>query len=125
MLLKKELACIVVIPIYRSPTPAEFLSLEIAKATISTHALCVVMPADLDFDPSPIAGVRLPSKYFTSTKAYGSLMVNKEFYRLFIDFDYILIYQLDSFVFSDRLDSFCLLGYDYVAPLILGRSDGF
>lgn len=120
-----EYSCIAVIPIYRRPTPAELLSLEIAKANISSHALCVAIPADLDFDPSPIQSVKLPSEFFTSVKAYGSLMVSKSFYELFIDFDYILIYQLDCFVFADRLDSFCALGCDYVAPLILGRSDGF
>jgi len=83
------------------------------------------MPEDLDYDPSPIQIVRLPSKYFTSVKAYGSLMVSKDFYGLFADFDYILIHQLDCFVFASHLDSFCALGFDYIAPLILGRSDGY
>jgi hypothetical protein len=101
------------------------LSLEIVKAIISNHALCVAMPEHLSFDPSPIQAVRLPCEYFSSVNAYGALMVSKDFYKLFGGFDYILIYQLDCFVFADQVAQFCALGCDYIAPLILGRSDGF
>ena len=48
-------------------------------------------------------------------------MLNPNFYQRFRRFEYILIYQLDAFVFSDRLEEFCRLGYDYIgAPWPLG-----
>ena len=30
------------------------------------------------------------------------------------EYDYILIYQLDAFAFSDQLERFCRMGYDYI-----------
>ena len=32
----------------------------------------------------------------------------------FLEYQYMLIYQLDAFVFEDKLDYFCELGYDYI-----------
>jgi hypothetical protein len=40
-------------------------------------------------------------------------MLSSEFYRRFHDSEYILIYQLDSFVFRDELSLWCAKGYDY------------
>ena len=42
------------------------------------------------------------------------MSVSPQFYEPFADFDYILIYQLDAFVFYDALEEFCALGYDYI-----------
>jgi len=51
-------------------------------------------------------------------------MVNLQFYELFADYEYVLVYQLDCLVFADRLNEFCRLDYDYIAPPINRRSDG-
>ena len=53
-------------------------------------------------------------KYFKDKKGYNELMLSPHFYERFVEYDYILIYQLDAFVFSDRLEEFCELGYDYI-----------
>ena len=38
---------------------------------------------------------------------------------MFLDSEYILIYQLDAFVFKDELKEWCQKGYDYIgAPWI-------
>ena len=48
-------------------------------------------------------------------------MLSCEFYRRFEKYEYILIYQLDAFVFSDQMQYFCKLGYDYIgAPWLHG-----
>ncbi len=45
-------------------------------------------------------------------------MLSPFFYESFRTYDYILIYQLDAVVFSDRLMEFASLGFDYIgAPL--------
>ena len=41
-------------------------------------------------------------------------MTAPNFYAMFKDFEYILIYHLDAFVFYDALEEFCSLGYDYI-----------
>lgn len=50
-------------------------------------------------------------------KAYNKMCCNKNFYKLFKNYEYILIYQTDCWVFEDRIDEFIKLGYDwYGAP---------
>ena len=58
------------------------------------------------------------NRYFRSNHTYSELMLLPEFYKRFSDYDFMLVYQLDAFVFSDRLNEFCMLGYDYIgAPM--------
>lgn len=53
-------------------------------------------------------------KYFRSKKGYNELCLRKKFYKAFSDYEFILIYQLDAWVFFDQLDYWCDLGYDYI-----------
>ncbi|MBQ9301565.1 DUF5672 family protein [Butyrivibrio sp.] len=56
--------------------------------------------------------------YFSSTKAYSELLIKKEFYSRFAGFKYILIFQLDAYVFRDDLELFMNMDYDYIgAPM--------
>ena len=41
-------------------------------------------------------------------------MLDVELYRSFSSYAYMLVYQLDAFVFNDRLLEFCSMGYDYI-----------
>ena len=51
---------------------------------------------------------------------YNVLLVSPTFYEKFLEYEYILIYHLDAFVFSDELEYFCSLGYDNIgAPWFL------
>jgi hypothetical protein len=59
--------------------------------------------------------------FFFNTLNYNQLMFHKEFYRLFDSINYILIYQLDCWVFKDELDIWANLNFDYIgAPLFRG-----
>jgi hypothetical protein len=58
--------------------------------------------------------------YFENIAGYNRLMMSPEFYRRFADCRYILIYQLDAFVFRDELRQWCDKDYDYLgAPWLL------
>lgn len=58
-------------------------------------------------------------QYFDSVKSYNELMLSVDFYRSFREYQYMLIYQLDAFVFEDQLEYWCNKGYDYIgAPWI-------
>ncbi|WP_218150087.1 DUF5672 family protein [Selenomonas ruminantium] len=87
------------------------------------HYPCVfVAPESLEFDYEGLEdGVvveRFPDHYFTSITSYSQLLLTEKYYARFAAYDYLLIYQLDAFVFSDRLQEFCDLGYDYIgAPI--------
>ena len=76
------------------------------------YPLIFVVPNDKNFSyfqPNDKVA-RLPPQFFKTLKAYNQLMMSTEFYKMFSDFDYILIYELDAFVFSDKLEYFCNLG---------------
>lgn len=62
-----------------------------------------------------ISFIKVPSEWLSSVTAYNMMMLNDEFYKLFIKYKYILIYQLDSLVFTDGLYKFCQYGFDYIS----------
>lgn len=57
---------------------------------------------------------RFRDEFFHSTATYSALLISPEFYRAFAHYKYILVYQLDSLVFSDKLLDWCAKDLDYV-----------
>ncbi len=53
-------------------------------------------------------------KFFKSPKSYNEFLVTTAFYEAFKAYEYILIYQVDAYVFSDQLLEWCQAGYDYI-----------
>lgn len=70
--------------------------------------------------------VRLVSaEYFGSPVAVNKMGTDPEFYRMYQEFDFILICHLDAWVFRDRLNQWMDMGYDFIgAPLFLPENDG-
>lgn len=116
----------VVVPVYRRPTPSESLSLLLVSRILCGHSIFLLMPESLPWHAfhENVKVIRFPSACFASVKSYAQLMVSGDVYELFTPYEYILVFQLDCLVFRDELARFCDLGWDYVAPLILGRDDG-
>lgn len=57
-------------------------------------------------------------KFFERVETYNQLMLSRDFYQRFSTSEYILVYQLDGYVFSDQLADWCQKGYDFIgAPL--------
>ena len=52
--------------------------------------------------------------FFCSINGYNKLCKSLAFYKKFSKYDYMLIYQLDSWVFNDDLIYWCNKKYDYV-----------
>lgn len=62
-------------------------------------------------------------KYFETVMSYNKLMLSKVFYERFLDYDYILIHQLDAFMFRKDLENWCKKDYDYVgAPWLKSKN---
>jgi hypothetical protein len=53
--------------------------------------------------------------YFNDVNGYNRLMLSKLFYQRFSTYKFILIYQLDAWIFSDQLEYWCKNNLDYVA----------
>jgi hypothetical protein len=67
---------------------------------------------------------RFPAPHFADLYSYNRLLLTKEFYRAFADYEYILIYQLDCLVFASNLEEWCGKGWDYVgAPWLKDAVD--
>jgi len=119
----------IVIPVYKATlTPYETVSLTQCLRVLGHYPVFFAKPDSLDLSPilQTLPGsVRTQSfndSYFNSVQSYNRLMLSATFYEAFSNFDYLLIHQLDAFVFSDELTWWCQRGYDYVgAPWLRDR----
>ncbi|MDW5443935.1 DUF5672 family protein [Polaromonas sp. SM01] len=61
--------------------------------------------------------------YFASVKTYNKLMLDPRFYESFATrYEWMLIHQLDAFLFHGDLESFCAMPFDYFgAPWVPGQ----
>lgn len=118
---KKKVA--VVIPMYSETLKKqEVIALKQAQRIFDKYDIAVISSNEIPVEEKNITRIeRFDADFFTSVNAYNRLMLSPDFYRRFENYEYILIYQLDAFVFSDQLLRFCEMGYDYIgAPWLYG-----
>lgn len=115
----KGIVCIV-IPCYKKDmTPYERISFDRCREAFADFDRYLAVPENLitqgyvSIDPD-VKIVRFENKYFESIYAYSLLCKLKYFYEPFLHYDYMLVYQLDCFVFENNLLDWCKRGYDYV-----------
>lgn len=64
-----------------------------------------------------------PKIFFKSTYTYSQLCLSYGFYNTFVNFDYMLIYQLDCYLFRDEIQQWVDMDYDYIGgPIIMGKN---
>lgn len=115
----------VILPIYKPDlTYNEEISFDRCLKILGHNPIILIAPDNIDLSNYLRRNTRLnvisfEPEHFTSVQSYDRLMLTKAFYEKFLDYEYILISQLDSFVFSDRLVEWCQRGYDYIgAPWV-------
>lgn len=116
----------VIIPIYKiNLTSDECISIERCKKILGEkYDIIWLAPESLNTkeleDKFGITRIeRFDELYFQSISSYNKLMLLPDFYKRFLPYEYILIYQTDAYVFKDELDFWCKTGYDYIgAPWI-------
>ncbi len=122
---------IIIIPIYKPVADKyEEISFRQCIKILSKHPISIVTFKELNTDwyenLLKEAAVDFfieyfDADYFKSTSGYSQLMTSKEFYHRFSTYKYMLLYQLDAYVFNDELDYWCKQGYDYIgAPWFNG-----
>lgn len=109
----------VVIPFYRNTiSNFEAMALQQCQKVLGTHTLIAIKPHSLTLpntgNLSLTDTISFDDAYFASIAGYNRLMLAEEFYHAFLDYEYILIYQMDAFVFSDQLLHWCNQGFDYI-----------
>lgn len=119
----------ILVPIYRSfLDPEETVSLESTFRVLGAHHLVIVKPAGLDTSAIearfPFKGVEtFDPAYFTSVQGYNRLLLSTAFYERFLGSDFMLICQLDVFVFRDDLVRWLERGYDYVGAPWMSKTE--
>lgn len=110
----------IVVPVYKLDlTPYEQISLEQCVRIFTNHAIYLVKPAHLDVsiltDKYPQLKVKtFADFYFQNISGYNQLLCSEGFYEAFADYEWMLICQLDVFIFRDSLREWMAKGYDYV-----------
>lgn len=109
----------VIIPIYKPRSdPDDLISLRHLKKYLNKYDKYFVAPDGLiekNYKQKTIKFIKFSRKYFSSRQEYNKLLLQEDFYKKFIAYDFILIYQLDALVFSDKLIYWCKKNYDYIA----------
>ena len=115
--------CAIIIPIYTlNLSKNEMISLKQGFTQLAKYDIYFVVPDDdraAEIPGSllplkPIATITFNVNYFKSISGYNRLMMSSEFYKAFTDYEYVLIYQTDAYVFSGNLDYWCEKGFDYI-----------
>lgn len=97
----------------------ELISFQQCLNVLSRHPTILIKPHGLSVDHLvkryPTLQVEsFDDTYFKNISGYNQLLCSELFYERFIDYEYILIAQLDVFIFRDDLLDWCQKGYDYV-----------
>lgn len=112
---------VVVIPVYTEDlTSFERVSLAQVRKVLGRYDICFMAPDRMRtfLEGHGARAEYWPDACFADRRGYSKLLLTPEFYERFSTYEYLLLYQLDAFVFSDRLAEFCEMGYDYIgAPM--------
>lgn len=116
----------VVIPYYHSDlSDLEQIAFSQCLKILYRYPIVLVVPDNMKESEYPtgheVILMKVPSQWLQSISTYNNMMLDVRFYSRFLEYEYILIYQLDAFVFKDELERFCDMQYDYIgAPWTRG-----
>jgi hypothetical protein len=110
----------VVVPVYKTElSDYEKICIQQCRKVLAKHPIIAIKPKTLDLAELGDANIFTDSisfnpDYFNGVQGYNKLMLSSEFYSAFLEYEFILIYQIDAFAFKDELLKWCNSGYDYI-----------
>ena len=131
--LSSEKECIVVIPIYKkNPTNIEKASyFQVLSVLSKNYEIALLHGKSLDVsnykvDGVPVSEIICEDIFFSSRACYSDMLEFRQFYELFNGYKYILLYQLDAWIFEDRVKFFTKLDYDFIGSIhLFSGGNGF
>lgn len=118
MIEKSDIA--IVVPIYKLPLTSDDRTClnQLFKVMVG-YDIIAIYPDKLDMsdvcnDYPQFKKCPMKSDNFSSLRAYNKLVLSSSFYNTFSEYKYILINQLDTYIFNDDLCRWANLGFDYV-----------
>jgi len=123
----KAPSVVIVIPIYKETLNLlEEFAIQQCFDILQFHHIVAIKPASLSlaqynypFDEV----VSFNDNYFKDVAGYNRLMLSSPFYKTFLKYEFMLIYQPDAFVFRDDLLYWCNKGFDYIGAPWLAAGD--
>lgn len=120
----------VLIPVYRHLNAQESLALQNNCRMLRAHDIALLAPEGLDTAPmetlAPQAAVvRVSDEWIGSRNGiagYNRMMLSGDFYRMFAEWDYILVCHTDAWIFRDEVAAWAAKGYDCVAAPWIRRA---
>lgn len=108
-------------------TPYEVISLQQCYKVLGQYDILFVCPQGLNVSAYTNQLGFTPSVHFIDPKwqstyaLFNRLKISPLLYQTFQDYEYILFYEPDAFVFKDKLSYWCNQGYDFIgAPSFEG-----
>ena len=115
----------VVVPVYKKDTTKyDEISLLRLRKTLNNRQVFFITHKKLNLRKyerlfPEVQRKNFDASFFDSIQGYNRLMLSRRFYSNFAGFKYILIYQLDAYLFKDNLDRWIDKNFDYIgAPWI-------
>jgi len=115
----------IIVPFYQNIISAyEKIALQQCERILNAHPKIAIKPTSLTLPEDANAVtfsdvISFDDNYFKGLAGYNRLMLSSEFYDRFAEYEYVLIYQMDCFVFKDELTYWCQQDLDYIgAPWI-------
>lgn len=111
---------VIIIPIYNTiPTDSEILSIRRNTSVLSAYDIYAIHPEGMNLSPYKELGlsnfISFNKRYFGSNKTYSRLILSEEFYTPFLDYEYMLIAQTDTYILNTNysLNDFIEKKYEY------------
>src|SRR5690349_729150 len=114
---------VIILPVYKSLndlSELELCSLYQLKEVLRKYPVCIVASENFSvddyiqfFDRKNIFTEKFKEYFFKDINSYNRLCLSKFFYERFLEYRYMLIYQLDAYVFRDDLGYWTNRGYDF------------
>jgi glycosyltransferase involved in cell wall biosynthesis len=118
---RKNTDLIILIPVYKK-------KLDELEAFSIRHTLSKLKPGRLvrfigpeniekKFYESNFPGIGFdlfPDEYFDSIDGYNYLLLSEDFYKSYLNYEFMLIHQTDAILLVDELDYWCSQKYDYI-----------
>lgn len=110
--------------------PKELISLQQCFKILEGYDIHFICPKGLNINGYKLQLGFEPSFHFIDPKwqrtyaQFNKLKISDLLYKKFHEYEYIMFYEPDAFVFKDELTYWCGLGYDYIgSPLLEGREN--
>lgn len=112
--------CCCIIPIYHeTPTENELISIKRSLSILSDFDIFFIHPINMNTykyqEFHNVNFVNFSAHFFKSNKTYSKLILSEIFYLPFLEYDYMLIAQTDTYILNTncKLQDFISKGYDY------------